>query len=839
MIKRLRSAVFAGVLLTGAVVPLLGAGSAAAASGPGLPLIVTFTHVPTAQDLEVLGGLATEVHGFQNIPAAAVMVPSDVVGLLGALPGVKGIYPDSQIRFFDDQSNLAMQSSSVWPAPPTGLGYTGAGVSIGIIDAGIDGTHPDLCAAPIYCKGTPVKTVQNVEVLGMQDVTGPDPVQYLTNQVVTDYTSGHGTHVAGIAAGWGSASIYPGKYQGVAPGASLVGFGTGQLASVDNVLGAFDWAITHKDDYNIRVLNNSWGPAAGTPYDPQDPVNLAIDAAHDAGITVVFGAGNDGPKSDTLNEFSVNPDAISVGGSDDTNQLIFFSSRGVPGSTLWHPTVMAPGYMVVSDRALTGLLTLVADATSTNDTNIATQDLPYYATASGTSMSSPQVAGVVALMQQAAHTSRGAWLTPDQVKNILQNTATPASPNYQTYNPGAGPVNAYAAVLAAQNGTAMTPWVDPNTDDVRTFTGTVGPASVGGLTGPTLDSSVQVAPGATSLDVMADWPTAQQIIDLTVTDPTGAQVGSTFLLCNGLSGVNNYSAFCSEGANERWTVVKPMPGTWHVHVYGTDVVTAQNVLGTWSVAYPTGSALPAADPAASIQITAAVPAPMAGQTAPTTATSSTSVDGIPVQLTATVLDAGGNPVPNTPVSWSSTGVGAVGQTETVSHLDGQAAAVATAGDAGTQVVTVTSGALTATVPLTWLGVANPLAPAPANTPGKASGAGWVNGSAGKIHFALHASYASGAAAPSGQIRWNDPAGTSVGLDAVDHFSISASTATITGDCTVGGSSGYQCTLTATDNGEPGAGNDTVQMVISEPTNPLYSYRQGGTLGGGNVQVASS
>jgi len=98
------------------------------------------------------------------------------------------------------------------------------------------------------------------------------------------------------------------------------------------VLGAFDWAITHKDAYNIRVLNNSWGPGVGTPYDPGDPVNLAIAAAHDAGISVVFGAGNDGPRTDALNAFCVNPDAICVAGSDDNGNIAFFSSRGIPAT---------------------------------------------------------------------------------------------------------------------------------------------------------------------------------------------------------------------------------------------------------------------------------------------------------------------------------------------------------------------------------------------------------------------------------------------------------------------------------------------------------------------------
>ena len=56
------------------------------------------------------------------------------------------------------------------------------------IDAGVDGTHPDLCAAAVFCHGTPIKTVQNVKVIGRQDVA-QDPVLYVENQISTDSTT--------------------------------------------------------------------------------------------------------------------------------------------------------------------------------------------------------------------------------------------------------------------------------------------------------------------------------------------------------------------------------------------------------------------------------------------------------------------------------------------------------------------------------------------------------------------------------------------------------------------------------------------------------------------------
>jgi hypothetical protein len=141
--------------------------------------------------------------------------------------------------------------------------------------------------------------------------------------------------------------------------------------------------------------------------------------------------------------------------------------------------------------------------------------------------------------------------------------------------------------------------------------------------------------------------------------------------------------------------------------------------------------------------------------------------------------------------------------------------------------------------LTWLGVGDPLAqPAPQNTPGTATGAGWFSTSAGKTHFSLHASYSTSNSSPAGQLRWTDASGTSVAMDTVTSFSVSGSTASFGGPCSVNGSSGYQCTVTATDNGKPAVGNDTIGLSISQATNPLYSYSQSGTLGGGNIHVSA-
>jgi len=126
--------------------------------------------------------------------------------------------------------------------------------------------------------------------------------------------------------------------------------------------------------------------------------------------------------------------------------LADFSSRGIPDDPLYHPDITAPGVHIVSTRASTGTV-LNADDLN-HDLRICNIDLlnqPYYTCASGTSMASPHIAGVVALMQEAA----GGTLRPDQVLNVLTSTAKPL-PEYATWEVGAGYVDAYAAVMAVK-----------------------------------------------------------------------------------------------------------------------------------------------------------------------------------------------------------------------------------------------------------------------------------------------------------------------------------------------------------------------------------------------------
>jgi serine protease AprX len=783
--------------------------------------IVSYQQVPTSEDLEVLSGIAAEVHGFEHLPAAVVVLDPLNLGILTDLPGVLSVRPNEVYEPALSGSTATMGATEAWD-----LGWDGTGIGIAVVDTGIDGTHPDLCADELFCvNGEPVKTVQNVKILGRE--SRAEPVFYLEDQLNTDTSSGHGSHVAGIAGGNGSASqSEPYLYRGVAPGSHLVGLGTGDAVEAVNVLAAFDWILDNHETYNIKVVNNSWGPGKGTPYEPGHPVNRAVDAMFAEGIVTTFGAGNDGPTTDTMNAFSVHPQAISVAGGTKEGHIAFFSSRGIPGDELWRPDVTAPGYMIDAPRASTGFYGDIGDLGSANV--IAPEDEPYYATNSGTSMASPHVAGVVALMQQAAFEARGSYLTPTEVLDVLERTAVrngnggPGGlPNYQSYTMGAGYVNALAAAQAAAAGTDLGTWDDGVTYQTGTFAKQVPAGTL--LTAGYVDVTFPVAAGAISLDVMMDWTVPVNDLDIELYRPNGTLARSTFLGCAPANEPNGYSSFCTNIANERITVTSPVAGTWRARLKGAIANLPEAVKGTWSVAYPDGFAA-TREPAASLTLTANVPLQVMGQ---------------PVDLTATALDASGNPVASAPVTWTTEGVGTLPFGEATTHSTGWAMGRAEAvSGLGFQTVTATVDGVSASTQILWIGVPellpDPDPEEPQNTPGEVSGGGWVDDGT-KVNFGLHAEFHAGNDAASGELSVTDHDGTKTRAAGVRYVVIDGNSAWIQGPATVNGMSGYTFTLEVTDNGSPGGGSDAWHLVVTNGSG--YHDEMNAVLGGGNIEVS--
>lgn len=286
--------------------------------------------------------------------------------------------------------------------------------------------------------------------INLNSTIGLVPIAYLENVPNTDSTSGHGTHVTGTVGGTGAMS--GGKYEGVAPGANLIGYGSGAAIAIMDTIGGFDYALTHQNEYNIRVITNSWGDTgdSGTDFDPNHPINIATKKLYDRGITTVFSAGNSGPSESTISgNYKKAPWVVTVAAGNAAMELAGFSSRGVKdkgGSVTidgevftWadEPTVTAPGVDIVSTRVFTPLSALSAEKDASN---ISPAHLPYYTTFSGTSMAAPHVAGIIALILEADPT-----LSPSEVKDLLKKSAAPMA-GYETWEAGSGYVNAYEAI---------------------------------------------------------------------------------------------------------------------------------------------------------------------------------------------------------------------------------------------------------------------------------------------------------------------------------------------------------------------------------------------------------
>ena len=411
--------------------PLLQQAVATAASGDALTVVAVFDRQPTALDLAAARATGAQAVPYTRLPMAAVRATVAQVTALAGVAHLRSLWLSHSLDAALHESVSLIQADKVW-APP--IGVTGRGVGVAVLDSGIDGTHPDL--------HYPEHTKQNVKILGDQHVFA-DQTFAVENVADTDTTTGHGTHVAGIVGGDGTAS--GGYYKGVAPGADLIGVGSADGLDMLTALAGYDWILQHKDALHIRVINNSWADDTIT-YDPNDPLNQASKAAHDAGITVVFAAGNDGHTgSNAFNRYAWPSWVISTGGGTKTGQIDSYSSGG---DALHHPTVVSPGSYIASARALTGVATdansTPLDLTDPNNPRIVPVEwTQYYTVALGTSMAAPHLAGTVALMLEA-----NPALTPDQVADLIASSATPM-PGCAVADCGSGYLNALSAVQAA------------------------------------------------------------------------------------------------------------------------------------------------------------------------------------------------------------------------------------------------------------------------------------------------------------------------------------------------------------------------------------------------------
>lgn len=402
--------------------------------------IARFSGVPTAEQQSALEAKGLVVQRMKHLPLAIISgTPAQIASARGVADAV---YPNERLTYFWDVSNRVMKADSV-----QALGWTGKGVQVAIVDSGIDATHPDLAD----------HVVHNVKLLGPEYANQhPDaPPGTLVIPIDqgpynnTDLGSGHGTHVAGIIAADGT--THPSQ-RGVAPDAELIGYAIGEVALTTAVISAYDHMLDHPE-WGIDVVNNSWG-SQYMLYDPGHPINIATKAVADKGAVVVFAAGNSGGGSTemTLNPFSMPPWVISVAASTVTRQRAGFSSNGlvidnsspvaIPADGhvtftgdrigMYHPDISAPGESILSSCGPTAAYVGPCVPGGT-------------ISASGTSMASPQIAGVAAVLLQARPD-----LTAQRLRETLEATARPLADNTEFWQAGYGLVDVTEAINLAR-----------------------------------------------------------------------------------------------------------------------------------------------------------------------------------------------------------------------------------------------------------------------------------------------------------------------------------------------------------------------------------------------------
>ena len=381
--------------------------------------IATFDTVPSAADVSALEALGLTVQPMEHLKLALVAGPVEAMRAAVTREVATDVYPDEKIELLDTASTDAMGTARL-----RAKGLTGKGVNVAVVDSGCDATHPDLAGRVRHNVALYSAEYANYPADSLHTLVVPMDQGPASN---TDLGSGHGTHVAGIIAA-DSSSVDDGSRYGVAPAATLECFAIGAVIFTTAVVTAYDYMLDQPDLWDIDVVNNSWGNSF-RQFDPREPVHQATKAVADQGVTVVFAAGNSGSEDvqASQNPWSLAPWVISVAagtvdhhrGGFSSNGLAFDNSKataiGAGGhTTYWddrigvvHPDITAPGVDISSSCDSTG--TVIGPCAPGDN-----------ATASGTSMASPHVAGAAAVLKQAQPA-----LTPKQVRLAMQATATP------------------------------------------------------------------------------------------------------------------------------------------------------------------------------------------------------------------------------------------------------------------------------------------------------------------------------------------------------------------------------------------------------------------------------
>ncbi len=415
--------VVAAVVLALAVVCAVGAGNAAAVrpdTAPITPALAEMAaHASADAELHVIvvgegAAAAAATHGRLGkrlgfVGAVAATVRAGEVRRLASEPGVSFVAPDAPVQLTSTGSVSAGSLATLYPgrdgvSKPWGAGVTGQGVGIAVIDSGV---------TPSSDFGSRLTQVQ---LDGQTGLLGD--------------TVGHGTMVAGVAAGQSA----DGKFIGIAPGANVYAINISRDGAVysSDVITALKWVFDNAHTQNIRVVNLSLTETVPSSY-KNSPLDLAVERLWASGVFVVVSSGNRGPgqidfapANDPLVETVGAFDTMETSGpKDDT--LAPWSSGGTTVDGFDKPEIVVPGRHIATPLPPGTYLDSVAPA--------ANRIAGGYASINGTSFAAPQIAGAAAILFQEHPT----W-SPDNVKWLLAAKPGPKPKNSNVSSLNLGPV---------------------------------------------------------------------------------------------------------------------------------------------------------------------------------------------------------------------------------------------------------------------------------------------------------------------------------------------------------------------------------------------------------------
>jgi len=361
-----------------------------------ISVLVDFDHMPTEADEQLL---IDEVGfdpswRFHHIPIIAGTIETGLLDELLEVEGVVFLTLNGEMRMTLDNAIGIHHVDTVWD-----YGYTGEGISIAIIDTGIDPLHVGLNDMDDDPLTNDPKVVAFYDALDDSGDNGDGTTEPYDDQ-------GHGSHCAGISAGTGAVEEGPMSdgskpYRGVAPDAWLVGvkvLDSGGSGSFAEVMRGMEWTIDNQIKYNIRAASMSLGGVwlVELTQEQEERITHLANEMVAAGISLMIAAGNSAAYG-TIGTPGAAKDVITVGATEDSKDLAVYSSKGPTHEGQIKPNVAAIGSAVMS-----------VEANSGNG----------YASYSGTSMATPMVAGMAVLLLQA-----NPDLQPLMIRSILESTS--------------------------------------------------------------------------------------------------------------------------------------------------------------------------------------------------------------------------------------------------------------------------------------------------------------------------------------------------------------------------------------------------------------------------------